>query len=162
MGDDMKDFITAIASVIILMIFVMQFAANQSYFTRVMGAEYAVREMRLISENQGMIKSKSIAEMKAKLSDILKCSVSEIDVHFSGIGTDKENSEEEAVSIDFDVTMPVYGIIGPYRILGIDAAENVRMHHSCGIIILEPAEDPEPAEEGEEQEQEHVAEADGK
>ena len=51
----MKDFITTIASLLILMMFVMQFAANQASYTRIMSAEYAVRELRLISENQGMI-----------------------------------------------------------------------------------------------------------
>ena len=41
----MKDFITTIASLLILMMFVMQFAANQAVYTRIMSAEYAVREL---------------------------------------------------------------------------------------------------------------------
>ena len=39
----MKDMMTTIASVLVLMMFLLQFTANQTSYTRVMGAEYAVR-----------------------------------------------------------------------------------------------------------------------
>ena len=38
----MKDMMTTIASILVLMIFLMQFTVNQTTYTRVMGAEYAV------------------------------------------------------------------------------------------------------------------------
>ena len=143
MGEKMKDFITSIAAVLILMMFVMQFAANQSSFTKIMSAEYAIREMRLISEKQGIIKSESITELKAELADILGCSVSEIETNIADTGGEITNTETEPVSLAFNVSMPVYGVIGPAGIMGISASENVRIHRSDGVIVLAAKEKTE-------------------
>ncbi|MBQ4649779.1 MAG: hypothetical protein IJB73_03650 [Firmicutes bacterium] len=145
----MKDFITSIAAVLILMMFVMQFAANQVSFTQIMGAEYAVREACLISENQGMIKSDSIAELKAKLAGILGCSMSEININIPSGRLDTKNEGEESEAVDVEVTMPVYGVIGPAGVLGIEPSQNVRIHQSSGTVILKPEPEPEPETEPE-------------
>ena len=145
----MKDFITAIASVIILMMFLMQFTANQLTFTKIMGAEYAVRELRLISENQGIIKSESIALMKEKIAAILNCSAEEVAVSLDGAAVDIENTGEQPVSCSLKVQMPVFGIIGPAGILGLTPEENVRTHISEGIIVLRPLAPQENESEGE-------------
>ena len=47
----MKDMMTTIASVLVLMMFLLQFTANQTSYTRVMGAEYAVRSFRQTAES---------------------------------------------------------------------------------------------------------------
>ena len=49
----MKDLITAIGSLFIVMMFLMQFTANQITYTRIMGAEHSIKEFRLLSEEQG-------------------------------------------------------------------------------------------------------------
>jgi hypothetical protein len=142
----MKDFITSIAAVLVLMMFVMQFASNQAAFTKMMGAQYAVKELCLISENQGMIKSESIAELKTKLAERLGCSTAEVEVNLYGLGADCANTDDEPVSIELDVEMPVYGVIGPAGILGIDPAQNVRRHKATGLVVLEPETEPESPE----------------
>ena len=149
----MKDFITAIASVLILMMFVMQFAANQASFTKIMGAEYAIREMRLVSENQGIISSESIAQLKEKLSEILGCGTGEIIHNLSGAAADTENTGSQPLSCILTVEMPVYGVIGPARMLGIGPGENVRTHTSESIIVLMPQAEEGTAPETEEAQQ---------
>ncbi|MBR5229745.1 MAG: hypothetical protein IKW01_02720 [Firmicutes bacterium] len=140
----MKDFITAIASVIVIMMFVMQFSANEAALIKVMGAEHAIREMRLISENQGMIKSENIAELKDSLAAILHCTVSEIDVNLRGAEPDNSNDTDKTESIRVEVTMPLYDVIGPSGILGISPSENIRMYRSSGKVVLEPkSQEPE-------------------
>ena len=129
------------------MMFVMQFAANQASYTKIMGAEHTIRQMSLISENQGMITSDSVAELKADLADILKCSTAEIDVTIPGNILDTPNSGKEVSAVKFEVSMPVYGVIGPAGVLGINPSQNMRLHKSSGQIILQP----QPEEEKQEQ-----------
>ena len=125
----MKDLITTIGSLIILMMFLMQFTANQTTYTRIMGAEHSIKEFRVLSEEQGSIKDEEIIKLKEKLSRILCCSTSEISVKVA------EDSG------DYSVTMPVYGIIGPARIMGLSDNENMKSHTSCGVIILKEQEE---------------------
>lgn len=130
----MKDLITTIGSLLILMMFLMQFTANQVTYTRIMGAENTIKEFRLLSEEQGSIKNEDILRLKENISRILCCSPSEISVKV------KEDSG------DYAVTMPVYGIIGPAKMLGLSSQENMKLHTSCGAIVFneqEVVEEPE-------------------
>lgn len=134
----MKDLITSIASMLILMMFVMQFTANQVTYTKIAAAENQVRQFCLISENQGIIKSEGIIQLKEKLAGILDCELSQIAVCLSGGRADLRNTGEEAVSSDIEITMPVYGVIGAAGVLGISAEDNVGIHKSAGTIVLLP------------------------
>ena len=125
----MKDLITTIGSLIILMMFLMQFTANQTTYTRIIGAEHSIKEFRVLSEEQGSIKDEEIINLKEKISKILCCPASEISVKVA------EDSG------DYSVTMPVYGIIGPARIMGLSDNENMKSHTSCGVIILKKQEE---------------------
>ena len=125
----MKDLITTIGSILILMMFLMQFAASQTTYIRIMGAEHEIKEFRLLSGKQGSIKNEDIRQLKQNLSQMLECQVSEISVNV----TDGE----------YSVTMPVYGVIGPWKLMGISKKENVKEHISKGVIIFEPQEQEE-------------------
>ena len=94
----MKDLITAIGSLFIVMMFLMQFTANQITYTRIMGAEHSIKEFRLLSEERGSIKEEDIIRLKERISEILCCSPSEVSVKVAESGG------------DYVVTMPVYGI----------------------------------------------------
>ncbi len=139
----MKDLITAIGSILILMMFLMQFAANQITYTRIMGAEHSIKEFRLLSEERGSISNDDISELKGKLSEVLRCQTSEISVEVAESGG------------DYSVTMPIYGVIGPAGIMGLSEKENMRLHKSSGIIIFKEQEEDEvetPEKEKEEKE----------
>jgi len=123
------------------MMFVMQFAANQMTFTKIMGAEYEISQLRLISENQGMIKSEDIAELKDNLAAILGCGQSEIAVAVSGAVPDQVPEGAAPVSSGLEVRMPVYGVIGPARALGLAPSENMRIHTSRSTVILSPEQE---------------------
>ena len=122
----MKDLITTIGSMLILMMFLTQFAASQTTYTRIMGAEHEKKEFRLLSGEQGSIRNENILQLKQNLSQVLECNASEISVNI----TDG----------DYVVTMPVYGVIGPWKLLGISQKENVKEHVSKGVIVFETQE----------------------
>ncbi len=122
----MKDLITTIGSMLILMMFLTQFAASQTTYTRIMGAEHEIKEFRLLSGEQGSIRNEDILQLKQNLSQVLECNASEISVNI----TDG----------DYVVTMPVYGVIGPWKLMGISQKENVKEHVSKGVIVFESQE----------------------
>ena len=122
----MKDLITTIGSMLILMMFLTQFAASQTTYTRIMGAEHEIKEFRLLSGEQGSIRNENILQLKQNLSQVLECNASEISVNI----TDG----------DYVVTLPVYGVIGPWKLLGISQKENVKEHVSKGVIVFETQE----------------------
>lgn len=136
----MKDFITTIASLLILMMFLLQFTANQTTYTRIMGAEHSIKEFRLLSEEKGSINGEDILRLKDNISSILCCSPSEISVKVA------EDSGE------YIVDMPVYGIIGPAEMIGLSPEENVKMHTSRGVIAFREHQEEEP-EEGQTEEE---------
>lgn len=122
----MKDLITTIGSILILMMFLMQFAASQTTYIRIMGAEHEIKEFRLLSEEQGRIRDEDIFQLKQNLSQVLDCHRSEISVNV----TDGE----------YTVTMPVYGVIGPWKMMGLTEKENVKKHVSAGKVFFVPGE----------------------
>ena len=122
----MKDLITTIGSMLILMMFLTQFAASQTTYTRIMGAEHEIKEFRLLSGEQGSIRNENILQLKQNLSQVLECNASEISVNIT--------------AGDYVVTMPVYGVIGPWKLLGISQKENVKEHVSKGVIVFETQE----------------------
>ena len=127
----MKDLITTIGSMLILMMFLTQFAASQTTYTRIMGAEHEIKEFRLLSGEQGSIRNEDILQLKQNLSQVLECNASEISVNI----TDG----------DYVVTMPVYGVIGPWKLMGISQKENVKEHVSKGVIVFESQEQEKEA-----------------
>lgn len=64
----MKDMMTTIASILVLMIFLMQFTVNQTTYTRMMGAEYAVRSFRQTAESTQEIDDSAVQDLKLKLA----------------------------------------------------------------------------------------------
>ena len=136
----MKDFITAIASLLILMMFLLQFTANQTTYTKIMGAEHSIKEFRLLSEEKGSINGEDILRLKDNISRILCCSPSEISVKVTETGG------------EYIVDMPVYGIIGPAEMIGLSPEENVKMHTSRGVIAFREHQEEEP-EEGQTEEE---------
>ena len=122
----MQDVITTLVGMLILIMFFTQFAASQTTYTRIMGAEHEIKEFRLLSGEQGSIRNENILQLKQNLSQVLECNASEISVNI----TDG----------DYVVTMPVYGVIGPWKLLGISQKENVKEHVSKGVIVFETQE----------------------
>lgn len=107
----MKDMMTTIASILVLMIFLMQFTVNQTTYTRMMGAEYAVRSFRQTAESTQEINDSAVQDLKLKLAAALRCGAQEVTTEVSDDGT-------------YRVSAPVRGVIGAASALGIRPEEN--------------------------------------
>ena len=69
----MKDLITAVASLLLLMIFVMQFAVNQGTQHRILQADMAVAVFRDTVKEQGYISRENSAALRGMLAEICGC-----------------------------------------------------------------------------------------
>jgi len=119
----MKDMMTTIASVLVLMMFLLQFTANQTSYTRVMGAEYAVRSFRQTAESAQEISEDAVQDLKTKIAVALRCSAREV------------MTETRADGV-YKVSAPVRGVIGPAAALGIREEDNFFMYQAEGRIGL--------------------------
>lgn len=140
----MKDFITTIASIIILMIFLLQFVSNQSTYTRLAAAEHAVKEFRLTAEENGGIDDEKLRRLKEKTAAALDCGAEEIKVSINEstadgveIGGSSDDGGSFKKLFEYSVQMPVRGLVGAADFLGIAEEENMTVHVSEGIIQIE-------------------------
>ena len=124
----MKNLITTAASVIVLMMFLLQFTANQLIYKKIIGTEFSIKNFIAVSEQDGCLSSKNIRKLKENISDAAGC----------GIGEVLFLQEEKRDGIcSFEVKLPLYGIIGPEKMFGKYGVENSRVYRSVGVAVFE-------------------------
>lgn len=128
----MKDFITSIASLMLLMIFVLQFAANQAVYTKLVETESCVSLFRDSAEERGEIASEDISALKQKAASFLDCTPEEIGVKTRSL---------ESGNAGYDISVPLKNVIGAAKFLGISSAENEAKYHFCGVILTREEEE---------------------
>lgn len=109
----MKDLITSIGSITILMIFVLQFASNQ-----IIASKFAISDVvaekyvgKLIAESN----VDNSEELKQRLSSVLGCKSEEVLVEAEGDDT-------------YSVSAPIKGVIACGKMVGIPDEDNKIMY----------------------------------
>ena len=115
------------------------------------GVASSVREFRDAAEEEGEITYEDVSELKQSAALRLGCSPDEIG--FSSEETDGGNAE-------YDLAVPLKGIVASAKLLGISDSENEAEYHFRGVVIGkdEEEEEKEEKEEGEAGEQEQDSE----
>ena len=92
----MKDLITCVASVMLLMVFLQQFVLNQTTYARLAGAENAAKEFRLELENSGDRDIDAgdvrVRKLKESIAACVGCEPSEVSFSINKI-SESENYE---------------------------------------------------------------------
>lgn len=101
----MKDLITTMAAIMILMVFVLQFANNQIICSRIAMADKVIGNFRSSSE---------IENLRLKLADCFDCEPSQVTLE----------EEEETININ----LPIEGAIACGDFLGIEGGDNVVLY----------------------------------
>ena len=122
----MKDFITSIASIMLFMIFVLQFVANQTTYTKLVAAESCVSLLCDAAEERGEIASEDINSFRQKAASFLDCAPEEIRVDTKSLESGNEG---------YDISVPLKNIIGAAKFLGISSADNEAKYHFRGVIL---------------------------
>ena len=92
----MKDLITCVASVMLLMVFLQQFVLNQTTYARLAGAENAAKEFRLELEDSGDrdvdVGDVRVRKLKESIAACVGCEPSEVSFSINKI-SESENYE---------------------------------------------------------------------
>lgn len=120
----MKDLITTMAAMAILMIFLMQFAVNQTLAVKILAADKLV-----LNCHNAILSGKQWQEDTSDLkNDIAKC-----------MGCTKEEvliSTEDEGNMKVSITAPIRNVIACGKFLGITEEENVA-YYSSGFKVEE-------------------------
>ena len=128
----MKDYITTIASVFILMIFVMQFAAGQGTSHRVLQADMAVASFRETVKLQGCITGENMQALRRILAEICGCSPEEIHIEGSTAGSEPAI---RGTLISYRITYPLKNIVAMAGMLGIREGDNQVYFNQEGWVV---------------------------
>lgn len=108
-SDELKDLITSIGSITILMIFILQFASNQTLVSKFAFSDVIVEKYAdgLAAENS----EEAQRELKRNLTSVLGCSNAEVNLETGADGT-------------YTVSAPVRDVIACGKLLGISDEDN--------------------------------------
>ena len=128
----MKDLITAIASIFLLMIFVMQFAAAQGTHHQMLQADMAVASFRDSLKEEGGVSTGNRNALCRSLAEICRCSEDEILVEEIVRTT---VPERKGKLIYYRVGYPLKHLIAAATALGITEDENQVYYEQEGWVV---------------------------
>lgn len=127
----MKDFITTIASIFILMLFVMQFAAEMGNSNRILQADMAVDSFRKMLKTEGYLSKENEEKTKATLAEICDCNARDVYI-------DRKQEKVPAMAgtlIDYEIRCPINSVIAAAGSLGIDEDDNHIYFKQRGWVV---------------------------
>ena len=128
----MKDLMTTVASLLILMIFVLQFSANQATHTRIFQADMAVESFRETLKTEGGMSSDSCRMIKEVLAKICGCGQEEILVECS---QETERPAFRGKLIRYRVRFPLKNLIAMGSVLQIAPEANMIWSDQEGWVV---------------------------
>ena len=125
----MKDLITTIAAITILMVFVMQFSANHVLTGRILASDRIADKYETILKTQGSADESQKSEILDKLSAALGCDRNQVIINEGGG--------------EYSIKAPIDNIVACGSLLGISEEENKATYFVKGwylslIHISEP------------------------
>ena len=114
----MKDLITSIACIAILLAFVLQFAQNQVIYNHIVFIDQEVSAFKEVLKQEGKITSENETRLRTNISMHIGCEIGEISVS----GT--RDNVNRGGQINYRVAVPVKGIIGAPEFWKISKNEN--------------------------------------
>ena len=128
----MKDLITTIASIFLLMIFIMQFAYSQGTSHTLLQADMAVGNFRESVKVQGYISRENKEFLQRQLAEICSCSQEEIYIEGS---SSADEPAERGTFIYYKVKYPLLHLIAMAEALGISDGDNSVYFKQEGWVV---------------------------
>jgi hypothetical protein len=123
---------TTVASLLILMIFVLQFSVNQVTHNRIFQADMAVESFRDALKEEGGLSTVNLSEIKDALTDICGCGPEDILVEC----TDSASIPvTEGSFIYYRIRFPLRNPVAMGPALGIDDEENIIWSEQKGWVV---------------------------
>ena len=128
----MKDLITAVASILILMIFILQFAGNQVTHARIFQSEMAVETFLDVMKAEGGITNSNERCVKERLAEICGCNEEEILIRGQRAGM---SPGKKGTLLEYSVSFPLKNLIVLGSALGISGSENMVQMEEKGWVV---------------------------
>lgn len=125
----MKNLITSIACVILLMAFVVQFAHNQSLYHQIAGISHLVQTFEEQIQTDGVIDKKNQKWLCKQISMILACEEEMVTVKDIG------NGAEYGERIQYEVEFPIANLLAVPEFWGIETGDNHDIYTISGDVI---------------------------
>lgn len=114
----MKNLITSMACIMILLVFVLQFTQNQVLHNRITAVDQAANNFKEIVKQQGCIGEENEKRLKREIAQILSCTVEEVKI------TGNRKAVFRGELIHYRVEVPVTTIISQPGFWGLKKEEN--------------------------------------
>ena len=114
----MKNLITVVACLTLLLVFVMQFTNNQITHMNLTNAQKQIEIFENGIEKEGCVTESNITDLKNKLVSNFDCDIN--DIIIEGDSTPKVIGEK----VNYKITFPVNNLIASAKVFGISAEEN--------------------------------------
>ncbi|MGN0659962.1 MAG: hypothetical protein ACI4LA_10220 [Emergencia sp.] len=114
----MKNLITSMACIMILLVFVLQFTQNQILHNRITAVDQAVNNFREIVKQEGCVSQTNRTHLQEELAGILKCTSSDIRIQGD------QAAVRRGQLVEYRVEVPVRDIITMPQFWNIDESEN--------------------------------------
>lgn len=114
----MKNLITAIASLLLILAMFMQMTANQRTYTRMIAIDQLVNNFKEVAKEEGCITDSNISDLKSEIS--AATGIKKQSVTVSGTKTKVGRGDE----IDYQVSVKLDGIFGASNFWGVSDKNN--------------------------------------
>lgn len=132
----MKNLITSIACMMLLLALILQFAQNQNLHCRLLAVNQAVSTFKEEAKQEGYISDENENWLREQLSGILSCKAEQISVS----GTRKSVRQGEL--IEYQVKFPLTDLLISPEFWGIHETENVVTYdiHQFAVSLFDGGE----------------------
>lgn len=120
----MKNLITSIASIVILLLFVMQFATNQLTYNKISDVDKALNNFKEVAKQEGCISPENKRLLKDNLTKTLDCEESDILV------TGTETKIDRGGKIYYSLTVPIENVVAGYSVWGLSEKDVIGTYKS--------------------------------
>lgn len=120
----MKDFITGIVIITILLIFPVQYVLDQINDTRIKNLELVVNNSKEIAKQDGYFTPSNIANLKSQIADTFDINESEITISATTTPKFRRNEYDEREQIKYKISVPIKKIIVAASFFKIDENNN--------------------------------------
>lgn len=114
----MKNLITSMACIMILLAFVLQFTQNQVIHNRITAVDQAANNFKEVVKQQGCIKEENEKRLKEEIAKILSCNAGEVKV------TGDRKAVFRGEIIHYRVEVPIKNIINQPGFWGLNKGKN--------------------------------------
>lgn len=119
----MKNLITSVACIMILLVFVIQFTSNQILHNRITAVDQAVNNFKEITRQEGCITDENEELLRQEMQRILNCSSEEIQIDGNRTPVPRGGL------ISYEVDVPLKQIVAMPGFWGIDEGKNQAGYH---------------------------------